>query len=274
MKKFFTKPVLYNILIAIGLTLFLLLLVSWGLRIYTRHGQTMKVPNVRGKKYDDATDVLDKYNLDYAIMDSAYMPDKPAFSVIEQNPKPETVVKSGRTIYLTVNARSAPLADVPDLVGRSSYKYARIQLEGLGFNVADPVYKPDPHRDALLAMQVNGRELRKGAKVPKGSTITLVLGQGLSSQITSTPYVIGLRYDEAMTRIKDDFHLSIGAVTQSTDNMTEADLARAFVIKQSPPYGRRVHLGEEVDIWIAKEIPETITVEPEKYRTAPDTTGE
>jgi beta-lactam-binding protein with PASTA domain len=271
LKKYFTKPLAYNLLIAIGITLFLLFLVNWGLRIYTRHGQTMKVPNVRGKKYDDATDILDKNHLDYAIMDSAYMPDKPAYSVIEQNPKPETIVKSGRTIYLTVNASSAPLAEVPDLVGKSSYKYARIQLEGLGFNVSDPIYRPDPHRDALLAMQVDGRPLKKGAKIHKGSTITLVLGQGLSNETTTAPYLIGLHYEEAAVKIREEYHLSIGAVTASEEGMTEADKAQAFVYKQSPSSGRKVHLGEEIDLWISREMPDNVD---KSKGGGPDTTTE
>jgi beta-lactam-binding protein with PASTA domain len=264
LKKVFTKALLYNILLAIAITALLLVLVSYGLQIYTRHGQTMKVPDVRGKNYDAATDILDKNKLDYEIMDSAYMPDKPALSIIDQNPKPETVVKSGRTIYLTVNAASAPLTEVPDLVGKSSYKYARIQLEGLGYKVADPIYKPDPHRDALLAMLVNGKPLKVGEKVSKGSTITLVLGQGLSHEMIKAPYLIGLPYEEAIVKIREEYHLSIGAVT-TPDDMSDADKSHAFVYKQDPYYGRKIHVGEEIDLWLAKEMPDNITIHPEYY---------
>ncbi len=272
MKKYFTKALLYNVLLAIGITGFLLFLVNWGLKSYTRHGQTMKVPDVRGKNFDDATDILEKNHLDYEIMDSAYMPDKPALSIIEQNPKPETVVKSGRTIYLTVNASSAPLAEVPDLVGKSSYKYARIQLEGLGFKVADPIYKPDPHRDALLAMLVGGKALKQGAKVSKGSTITLVLGQGLSNETINAPYLIGLPYEEAVVKIREEYNLSVGAVT-AADGMSEADKAHAFVYKQDPAYGHRIHVGEEIDLWIAKELPDGITIRQDLYnKDVSDTT--
>jgi beta-lactam-binding protein with PASTA domain len=274
LKKVFTKALLYNILIAIGITAVLLFFVNYGLKIYTRHGQTMKVPDVRGINFDAATDTLEKYHLDYEIMDSAYMPDKPALSIIEQNPKPETVVKSGRTIYLTVNASSAPLAEVPDLVGKSSYKYARIQLEGLGFKVADPIYKPDPHRDALLSMLVDGKPLKVGAKISKGKTITLVLGQGLSNEITPAPYLIGLTYEVAVVKIREEYHLSIGAVTMA-DGMTEADKNQAYIYKQDPYYGRKIHLGEEIDLWLAKEMPDNVTVHPEYYNSAtPDSTNQ
>jgi beta-lactam-binding protein with PASTA domain len=267
LKRYFTKALLYNILIAIGITALLLFLVNYGLKVYTRHGQTMKVPDVRGKKYDDATDILDKNHLGYEIMDSAYMPDKPALAIIDQNPKPETVVKSGRTVYLTVNATNAPLTEVPDLIGKSSYKYARIQLEGLGFIVGEPVYKPDPHKDALLGMLVNGKPLKQGAKIPKGSAISLVLGQGLSYETIKAPYLIGLRYEEAIVKIQEEYHLNVGAVTMQ-DGMSDGDKNRGFVYRQDPSFGHRIHIGGEIDLWLAKEMPDNITVRPELYNNS------
>ena len=270
MNKYLTKPLLYNILIAIGVTLVLLMLVNWGLRIYTRHGQTLMVPNIRTLKFDAAIDTLEKYHLEYEVMDSAYMTDKPPLSIIEQNPKPGTSVKSGRTVYLTVNAIGAPLADVPDLVGKSSYKYAKIQLEGIGFKVGEPVYKPDPHRDALIGMLLDGRPLKAGTKIPKGSTITLMVGEGLANTSIPVPYLIGLRYEEAAVKLREEFNLSIGAVTLA-DGTTDADKSRAFVYKQSPGYGSgRIHLGEEVDLWLSKEMPENIEIHPELYNVTED----
>lgn len=270
MKKYLTKPLLYNILIAIGVTIVLLMLVNWGLRVYTRHGQTLSVPDLKGLNFDAATDTLAKYHLDFEVMDSAYMTDKPPLSVIEQSPKPGTSVKSGRTIYLTINAIGAPLADVPDLIGKSSYKYAKIQLEGIGFKVGEPVYKPDPHRDALIGMLIDGRPIKAGTKVPKGTTITLLVGEGLANTSISVPYFIGLRYDEAVIKIKEEYNLSIGAVTMA-DGMTDKDRPNAFVYKQSPAHGSgRIHLGEEVDLWLAKEMPDNIEVHPEWYNSTDD----
>ena len=162
---------------------------------------------------------------------------------------------------------------MPDLVGKSSYKYAKIQLEGLGFKVAEPIYKPDPHRDALLGMIVDGKPLKQGAKIHKGSTITLVLGQGLSNEIINAPYLIGLRYDEAVVKIREEYNLSVGAVT-APDGMSDAEKSNAFIWKQAPNFGRKVHVGEEIDLWIAKEMPDNITVHPEYYNSAsPDTSS-
>lgn len=270
LKKYLTKTLLYNILIAIGLTIVLLMLVNWGLRVYTRHGQTLVVPDIHGLQFDAATDTLSRYGLDYEIMDSAYMTDKPPLSIVEQSPKAGSSVKSGRTIYLTVNASSAPLADVPDLVGKSSFKYAKIQLEGMGFKVGEPVYKPDPHRDALIGMLVNGRPLKAGSKIPKGSTITLLVGEGLGNATIPVPYLIGLHYDEALIKLREEYNLTTGAVMAS--GMSDAEKSRAYVYKQSPEYGGgRIHLGGEIDLWLAKEMPDNIEVHTEWYNSSDNT---
>jgi hypothetical protein len=56
--------------------------------------------------------------------------------------------------------------------------------------------------------------------------------------------------------------------------MTDEEKNRAFVWKQDPAYGRNVHLGEEIDLWLAKEMPDGIVVHPEYYNSdQPDTTA-
>src|SRR4029077_13335018 len=135
----------------------------------------------------------------------------PPFAVAEQNPKPNSKVKEGRTIYVTVNASSAPTTEIPDLVGRSSLKYAKMQLESYGLKVGQSIYKPDPHLNAVIGMQINGRNIPKNTKVPKGTVIDLVLGNGLGSDKISVPYLIGLRYDDAEAKLKG-YALNIGYV--------------------------------------------------------------
>ena len=264
MKKFFNKALFYNILIAIGITVLLLLFVSWGLKVYTRHGQTQKVPDVTGKSFSEAAGILEHSHLDIEVMDTTYLPDKPPLSIIDQNPKPNMLVKAGRTIYLIINSANAPKAEIPDLIGRSSFKYAKMQLEGMGFKIGDPIYRPYPHRDAVLGILVNSIPVKQGAKIPKGTLITLILGEGLTDAKISVPYLIGLRYEEAIVKLKDEYNLSVGALIVS-EGVT--DTARAFVWKTEPTYDskEKIRVGEDVDIFLIRNMPDTITVHPEWY---------
>jgi beta-lactam-binding protein with PASTA domain len=273
LKKFFTKQLLYNLLLALGILLVLLFLVSWGLRVYTRHGQSLTVPDLKGKVYKEAADILDDNNLDYVILDSSFVTGMPPMAVVEQNPKAGSKVKSGRTIYLTVNATNAPTTELPDLVGKSSFKYAKMQLESFGLQVAEPIYKPDPHQYAVLDMLVAGKSVSKNMRVPKGTLVTLVIGDGLNSSKINVPYLIGLKYEEALFKLKGEYQLNTGALIID-DGLT--DTLSGIIYKQSPSYGdgNKIRLGEEIDLWIAKELPEGIEVHPEYYNAVQDSVEE
>lgn len=259
--KYLTKYFWYNILIAIGIVVLLLLIVQWSLKSYTRHGEGIAVPDLKGLTLDQSKEVLDKLGLELQVMDSIFDTKQPPLSVVEQNPKASSKVKSGRTIYLVVNATNAPTTELPELVGRSSYKYAKMQLESYGLVVGEPIYKPDPHLNAVIGVLVNGRPATRKTKVTKGTVITLILGDGLGGGEMSVPYLLGLRYDEAEFKLKG-YSLNVGAVIVNDD---VTDTTSAFVFKQEPAFGsgRKIKMGESIDLFLSKDMPEG--VDPSLY---------
>ena len=262
-KKYFTKALLYNVLIALAIIMVLLFIVQRGLNSYTRHGESITVPDLRGMSFAQVKTILGGKNLEWQIMDSVYDMKKPPFSIVDQTPKANSKVKEGRTIYLTLNAINAPTTEVPDLVGRSSLKYAKMQLESYGLKVGEPVYKPDPHLNAVIGMQINGGDVARKTKVPKGTTVVLILGDGLGSSRISVPYLIGMRYEDAEFKLKG-YSLNIGSVVVK-DGVN--DTASAIIYKQVPEYGqgKSIRMGEPIDLFLAKELPEGITADPSLY---------
>ena len=262
-KKYFTKALLYNVLIAIGIIAVLLFIVQKGLNSYTRHGESITVPDLSGKSFEEVKKILSSKNLEWQVMDSVYDMKQPPFAIVDQTPKANSKVKQGRTIYLTLNAVTAPTTEVPDLVGRSSLKYAKMQLESYGLKVGEPVYKPDPHLNAVIGMLINGREVSPKTKVPKGTVVVLVCGDGLGSSRISVPYLIGLRYEDAKFKL-NGYSLNIGSVVVA-DGVT--DTADAVIYKQVPEYGegKSIHMGEPIDLFLAKELPEHIKVDSALY---------
>ena len=138
-----------------------------------------------------------------------------------------------------------------------------MQLESYGLKVGEPVYKPDPHLNAVIGMAVNGRNVTKKMRVAKGTVVTLILGDGLGNSRISVPYVIGLRYDEAEFKLKG-YSLNIGAVVADEGVV---DTSGAFIYKQIPAYGEgsSIRLGEPIDLFLAKELPEGVIVDPSLY---------
>src|SRR5690606_10095686 len=71
--------------------------VYFGLRMYTKHGNSQEVPTLKGLDIAQALNILDQAGLEYEI-DSVYQMDSQPGLVIDQDPDPKVHVKSGRTI--------------------------------------------------------------------------------------------------------------------------------------------------------------------------------
>ena len=71
------------------------------------------VPDVKGMNLRIAENELDKQSLKSIVIDSSYVKGIAPGAILEQNPAGGSKVKSGRTVYLTVNADSAPKVAFP-----------------------------------------------------------------------------------------------------------------------------------------------------------------
>ena len=144
---------------------------------YTRHGEAVVVPDVKGMHLHLAENALDKQALKAIVIDSSYVKGVAPGSVLEQNPAGGLKVKEGRTVYLTVNADSAPKVAVPDVMDNSSLRQADAKLRALGFKVTEPEYISG-EKDWVYSVKYRGRELKAGEKIPHEAILTLCVGDG------------------------------------------------------------------------------------------------
>ncbi|WP_300814862.1 PASTA domain-containing protein [uncultured Bacteroides sp.] len=145
--------------------------------VYTRHGEAVVVPDVKGMSASEAGKVLRNHGLDYAVSDSTYVKNLPAGSVLDYSPAAGQKVKEGRIVYLTVNTLNVPLRAVPDVADNSSVRQAEARLLASGFKVAG-VDTISGERDWVYGLKFNGRELKQGEQIPVGSFVRLVVGDG------------------------------------------------------------------------------------------------
>ena len=144
---------------------------------YTRHGEAVVVPDVKGMHLHLAENALGKQALKAIVIDSSYVKGVAPGSVLEQNPAGGLKVKEGRTVYLTVNADSAPKVAVPDVMDNSSLRQADAKLRALGFKVTEPEYISG-EKDWVYSVKYRGRELKAGEKIPHEAILTLCVGDG------------------------------------------------------------------------------------------------
>lgn len=250
-KNFFlSRKFLYNVLGIIAFYIGFIVVFALFVRWYTQHGESIQVPDVKGKNFADAVNVLKSANLNYSIADSMFDDSKPPLAVMDQNPEPKSSVKNDRTIYLTVNAKTAPQILLPDLKD-VSLKQASMILASYGLKVGELTYKPDLAKDVVLETSSGGKTLEAGATVKKGSKIDLVLGDGLGQSEVEVPNLIGLSLREAKF-VLDGSSLNLGAVV--LDPSVMKDTLDAVIYKQVPDpndkQSKMMNIGEGVDVFL------------------------
>ncbi|WP_455672118.1 PASTA domain-containing protein [Phocaeicola sp.] len=171
--RFFWLNLVVMIIVVIAIALGTL---EW-LDKYTRHGEAVVVPDVKGMSLTLAENEITKQDLRAVVVDSSYVKGVPAGAILEQNPSGGAKVKEGRTVYLTINTDSAPKVTVPDIMDNSSLRQAEAKLRALGFKVTDPVYISG-EKDWVYSVTYKGRDLRAGEKIPREAIVTLHVGNG------------------------------------------------------------------------------------------------
>ena len=120
---FMRLPVVVHIFLAAIALWLLSLMVLKSLDVYTRHNESIVVPNVKGKTPEEAHREIRKIGLRYIVLDSIYSKDMAPGAIVEVVPAIGSKVKKDRILYLTINARTAQMAIVPDVTDplRSEY---------------------------------------------------------------------------------------------------------------------------------------------------------
>ncbi|MFD1768246.1 PASTA domain-containing protein [Sphingobacterium suaedae] len=217
-----------NLIAALVVIVLLFLGIYFGLRAYTQHGVSIEVPQVKGMHINQAIDALERADLEYYV-DSVYQMDMKPGLVIEQDPEPKAHVKTGRTIYLTVITQVPPDVAFPNIIDKTFIE-ASAMLRNQSLKVGDTVYIADIARDVVLDVKFAGQPLKAGRMVPKGSKITLVLGNGRGANEVEMPNLIGLSLDEAKFALTG-VGLNLGSVTYAG---SIADSLAAKVVGQLP----------------------------------------
>jgi len=245
-----TKSFRNTFLAAIGSILLLLFIAYFSLDYYTRHGSGVPVPSLKGLSVDRAIQTLEDQGLGYQI-DSVYVPDEPPGTIVEQDPDAGTNVKANRIIYLTMVKRLSPPVALPDLSDQN-YMEAVATLGNFGIKVGDTTTKPDI-ANHVLEVHYAGQAIKPGTKIPKGSSVDLILGNGQGASEVDVPDLIGQDLDAAKFAIKGA-GLGVGTITYEG---TITDSTNVVVESQNPmkvDSTSKVSLGTRINLTVKQGI--------------------
>jgi beta-lactam-binding protein with PASTA domain len=223
-----TKQFRNTILWAIASVIVVVLIAFYSLGYYTRHGSGLPVPKLTGLQIDRAINVLKDQGFGVSI-DSVYVGDQLPGTVIEQDPDAGTNVKENRVIYLKIVKNQAPTVSLPDILD-APYISAVATISNYGLKVGDTTYKPDIARNRVLEVRFAGQPIKAGTKIPKGSKLDLVLGDGAGASQVEIPDLINQDLDAAKFVIKNS-GLALGTVTYEG---SITDSTNLVVVAQSP----------------------------------------
>ncbi len=239
-----------NVLIAGFLILAFTIISLFLLRIYTKHGQSETVPSLKGLSLEEAVEMIDRHNLDYKVIDSVFVRDKKLGSIIEQNPAPNTIVKPGRSVYLIINSKAVRQIPIPDLRDLS-LRQAEAMVKSLGIRVSNIEYAASEYKDLILDAKYNGQSLLPGTKIPEGSALVLVAGNGVGMLASGVaPNLVGLDINTANTLMSSTSYMLGGVIYDVPPSGNEQEYQ---IFRQSPAAGDSIAPGTIIDVWLSKD---------------------
>ncbi len=244
-----------NIILAVVVGIVILVVLISYLRSYTEHGVEVEVADVRGLVEAEAAPLLSAQGLSLVVIDSTYSDKVPFGTIVDQDPKPDSHAKHGRSVYVTINATTKRQVTMPNLQD-ISYRQAETTLRGMGLEV-DTIYdyEPSMYRDLVLDVKSNGESVPPGEKIPVGTKVRLVVGFGQGTEEVEVPSVIGMTLQDAR-RMLLAHRLIVGAVTYDEE---EEEGVQQFVYRQIPAAGEKRIEGETVALKLSKDIEKAVT---------------
>jgi eukaryotic-like serine/threonine-protein kinase len=217
--------------------------------VYISQGSARVVPDVTGKRFDDASNLLKQEGFNtvknYSIK---YLGGVDSTLVLSQSPAAGTEVKPGRNIYLTVNRRDVPSFPMPDLLGKLEFD-ARNAVTRLEMNVLTVQNAPvtDQEQDGKVLAQSIPAE----AMVHTGDAVSITIGRYEAPSVEavriSVPDVLGMSLSQAEQSVAAT-GLAVGKVIYEPSGM----LVPNTVISQKPSAGTGLFTGQPVELTVSK----------------------
>lgn len=246
-----TAFMLKNVVLAAVVGMALLFAAVVWLSKFTQHGKEVVVPTVTGMYVEEAEILAHNEGLTIQVIDSTYNRKMPLGTIVDQNPRAESHAKSGRSVYVIVNAKAIRKVPVPDLRD-VSYRQAEATLKAIGLEVEEVEYEPSEYKDLVLDMRYAGHSVEAGERISEGSKLTLVVGFGQGTELVAVPDLTGKTVEEVRTRLLSG-RLILGSVDYDED-VTESNKDMFVVYRQSESAGNSILEGSRIDVWMTTSL--------------------
>ena len=248
----FSKLFLKQLVIAALISLLLFVVTLVNLRIFTRHGKSVQVPDITGYNQAQVERIITEKELRYEIIDSIYTQDVLKGTVYDQIPSAGSFVKKNRKIFVVINAKTQEMVAMPSLENES-FRQAKVLIAQSGLKVGKVTFVVSEYKDLVLKQKMGAAPIKSGEMVPKWSEVDLEVGKGMGADETPTPYLRGMYWIEAQKLISIS-GLTEGATTYDETVLPTSNLDSAIVWKQNPQPYVAARTGKSIDTWLTMDM--------------------
>jgi serine/threonine-protein kinase len=204
-------------------------------------GREVSVPDVVGKKSEEAQGILQGRGLGMKVEDRLYNI-APADTIVRQSPASGSRVKIGQFDHVVVSL-GPQKATIPALTNRS-VRAARIELlrSGLQAGEISSAYIPGYEDDAVLQ-----QDPAPGKSDVSSPHVDMLVSLGARPLAFVMPDLMGMNLADAEQRLTAS-GLHIGKINVTA----EPGAVHGTVLGQTPLHGGRVELGSPVDLQVAE----------------------
>ena len=224
--------------------------------MYTRHNTGQYLMDVQGKTLEEAIAMIEAEDFRAILSDTMYTNKVAEGIVVDQYPKPNMKVKTGRTVRLKIST-SEKLVFIPNLIGQS-LRSAELVLQqaGLLIDTVYSEYNPEYPKGTIAWQYPKANNTMK-----KGFGIQVTLSKGLPPDFYQVPNVIGLSLNQAKEYLAKA-RLKVGKISYHEDQ----DLVPYTVLDQSISEGtvldRPMNINLVVSVLDLQDIFNQLTNEP------------
>lgn len=175
----YVKLAIFSIIILVVLFSFGFFATNILLKIFTRHGDEVMVPDLIGKNFKEARNDLIKYGLYIEKTGEDFSNEILKGYIISQKPSPNIHIKKGKTIKVIVSKGKA-MTEVP-ILDNLTITEAKIRLQNVKLQLGKVsyAYSNDIGKNKVIYSQPIA-----GAKVAKNSMVELIISLGKLPTIT------------------------------------------------------------------------------------------
>ena len=203
----------------------------------------IRVPDVTGLSLEEAGKTLEKEGLKVELGDERFHSTIPKNHVIDQNPRPDSIVRKGRVVKLDISMGPRQV-EVPNVIG-DNIRTARIKIENANLTVDEQIEEvfSDVHPEG----RVVGQNPLGGGLQDMGAEVSLVVSKGPRLENIPMPDLRGLALAEAENTLREK-RLNLGIISyQESDQYFTGQ-----VVSQDITPGETILQGSTVNLVVSR----------------------